>query len=153
MRRKTRFIRWIPVILVAGGIAAFVLWPRPALELYTTPPLDSKGTRIQLLIPRGWRTDYLVASGPMEWDGPAVTSRPNVWAQWLPWFSEKHAALELRRVRVHVGPDYMLNEDTGYVYQLRDGGGKGLWDLSYHRSNNDEFRQTYQQILDSVKVL
>src|SRR5438874_2604737 len=54
MMRKKRFIRFIAVILVVGGIAAFALWSRPALELYTTPPLDSKGTRIQLLIPRGW---------------------------------------------------------------------------------------------------
>src|SRR5947209_7193011 len=54
MRPRTRFRRFLPVILVAVGIAAFVLWPRPALQLYTTPPLDSKGTRIQLLIPRGW---------------------------------------------------------------------------------------------------
>ena len=53
-RRRIRPIG-IALILVAGGIAAFVLWPRPALVPYTSPPLDSKGTRIRLLIPRGWQ--------------------------------------------------------------------------------------------------
>src|SRR5437660_315061 len=60
-QHSTRRKGAILALLCAAVIAVFVLIPRgPTLELYTTPPLDSKGTRIQLLIPRGWYATQII---------------------------------------------------------------------------------------------
>src|SRR5438445_6850921 len=82
---KPRLRRWIPILLIAGGIGTFIFWPRRELVPYTTPPLDSKGTRLRLLVPRGWS---------LSWVNPGdhfcnVMIQPTVEKSWLPAWAEK----------------------------------------------------------------
>jgi len=156
--------RWLALILIVMGIAAFVLWPRPALELYTTPPLDSKGTRIQLLIPRGW---YLKSYGRLDSidSGYADFSMAQLktwYPEWIRRFLKPDEECGLA-VSVHApSPDLEVGMEISSVRLLRVArldkmvssrhGTRYLY-IVYSRRDSERFSRTYRQILDSVKVL
>src|SRR5258708_814727 len=61
---KLRHLWKIGIPLVLAGWLIYAIWPRP-FETYISRPLDKIGTRIQLQIPSGWKSE-IVLSGPNE---------------------------------------------------------------------------------------
>src|SRR5438105_2300411 len=63
--RPKRSARWGASLLVLAllvGVLApafYAARPRTELERYVSPPLDVRGTRLDLLIPSGWKLDRL----------------------------------------------------------------------------------------------
>ena len=147
MRRRTRFIS-----MISSSGESRRSSSGPALVLYTTPPLDSKGTRIQLLIPHGWKRSYLSRAGAEAIDDGR--SMP-----WLPdWANNliSHDGLILigwstSTDTVPDTPDYFYGEWPA-VFRARSIRGGNLT-MFYWRPDRKRFRDSYRQILDSVKIL
>jgi hypothetical protein len=146
IQHSTRRKASILALLCAAVIAVFVLLPRgSALELYTTPPLDSKGTRIQLLIPRGWRLE-------MTRDSPAHTSfkwLPQPFPTWYPtWLTDAlhdphgNIWVQLSWTTIASGATSRITFGDFHV-PLRAYGesgneeGRGAWDTGYCVSDYD----------------
>jgi len=150
-------------MLAVVGIAAFALWPRPDLVPYTTPPLDSKGTRIQLLIPRGWLPDASTNAPKL----PEIRLIEIRELDWLPDWARRIMRARDRdeRAFLDIQLDRQLRTDGPYeAIGLRDGKGINarrrqpcpgggtvlIWYVQVHEQG---FDKETREIFDSVKVL
>jgi hypothetical protein len=87
-QRLTR-AKWVALFSLA--LAAIGLWvwyvTQPALVLYTSPPLDNRGFRARVLVPRGWEIDErdsTISSGRLTTqDRVTIWFRPRPLPSWL----------------------------------------------------------------------
>lgn len=170
---RCRFILFALVALVVA-VAAYTLWPRPRLVLYTSPgyTLDGKTVRLQMLAPAGWNMGWSWVSFPPPVEA-IVSDRPSERFQWMPAVIRRflnsgdefggslivvHAPPGRRSVangKIYVRSGRLpqnLGGGTYYraVLELTDHSG---YSISYTRTNRAEFEATYRQVCESFKVI
>ena len=165
-RWRTR-LAWLAALLAVVAWAAYLLRPQSPFERYVSPPMDAKGTRLEFLIPRGWRCVRFVPANTKASNGPVLEFEPpqqiHGLPAWVPrlflskrtsqaymnvyWYDEPFLSwLPPGEVRGPL-PDGSFLADRSFVLL-----GRGRWLLQYSGDDKRQFLATYKQILDSVRV-
>jgi hypothetical protein len=130
---------------------------------YVTQPLDACGTRISLLVPRGWHLRFspvkpLTATiAWLEFDPPEPALWMPNWArQWM-HIRRENGGLYIAYERTYSGS---FGQDIGPIVsrgrysstRSRAVPGIGSWTATYMRDNRSAFESTYGDILDSIRL-
>jgi hypothetical protein len=99
-----------PLVTLFAALLAYLLWPRPALWLYTSPDVMVRGkpVRFQVLIPAGWKVTIRRREGEQIasyervgifsgiWSSPIAFAEPAEPYRWLPAWLRRWVAQERR---------------------------------------------------------
>jgi hypothetical protein len=159
----------LPVVLPALLVTMWLhLDRRPEMSRYISPRLDTRGTRIELLVPYGWRLDqdasvYLLPGTETTLQLGAPDSfgwLPRPLRDWLPWQYESAGEMVVNWHANPVAERSVRYDSFSYpaprshvMVRERSSPGKGQWRLWYRRNDGREaFFATYPQVRDSVVV-
>ena len=181
-RRRSGPIFW--VVLLFGVVA--ILWvvsifgpTSNELERYVTPPLDSEGTRIELLKPRGWEVTMMNPNGINAWaqqndsDRFLVLQAPNTFGKFPRWLENTLPVWkrETGSLIITVTPSTrkkpLLPKQNVEVITNNNLGNSSSWNASmnwvalneryfmfnsYNRSDKRKFNSTHTQVLRSISL-
>jgi hypothetical protein len=162
--RKRVAVALITTLSVAAVL--LTLSARPELERYTTPPLDARGTRIELLVPTGW-VPYTQELGPRSDNSNMLHIITRKAPDWMPvWLRpflhhEEYGYVAVTwSARQHSGMPKSWTHSVRHERQkdrfdIQAGGsaaGRGEWSVTYCRDNRDTFERTQRAVVKSVKI-
>jgi hypothetical protein len=181
-RSRLRLGFWGPVIVGAFALAWMVSFLGPSnseLEKYVTPPLDARGTRIELLKPRGWQA-VIWDSKSTVWNEQKgglklfALQEPNTFGRFPSWLEDilPVGKPEWGSLVINVFPSNRkstLFAKSNIEIVTSDPGGHGRtnWNStvhevhlnntykmsnSYNRSNRRLFDATHSAVLKSIRL-
>ena len=166
-RIVTLVLAWIVALLVVGVLGVLLALSRSPLERYVSPPLDAQGTRLELLIPRGWEREELLADSNHMSDTLEVGFSPRVQHGWFAaWFErlfrphhEDNANLTVLYFPLDAGVAqgdlYGIRYASGTVMRIgyRRLARSQSVQVVYVRDDENAIHSTWPAIADSVRVI